>query len=102
MIDPLKRRAMPRASAVLPVPVAPMMPAINGRLVDSGAIQPFSRAMINSHTDEYANSWRWFRTREPDVPAIDRPSKSIAACMCCQDKHVDASAHLHLVALLAE
>src|SRR5450830_487378 len=58
--------------------------------------------MINSHIDECANSWRWFRTREPDVPAIDRPSKGIAACMCCQDEHVDASAHQHLVALPAE
>src|SRR5450756_292457 len=102
MIDPPKRRAMPRASAVLPVPVAPMMPTINGRLADSGAIQSFSRAMTNSHIDECANSWRWFRIREPDVPAIDRPSKGIAACMCCQDEHVDASARQHLVALLAE
>src|SRR5450830_1493395 len=102
MIDPPKRRAMPRARTALPVPVAPTMPAINGGLADSGAIQSFSRAMVNSHTDKCTNSWRWFRTREPDIPAIDRPSENISACMCCQDEHVDASARQHLVALLAE
>src|SRR5450830_2108760 len=93
---------MPRESAVLPVPVTPTMPTINGRLANSSAMQSFSRAMADSHTDEGANSWYWFGAREPDILAINRPSEGVAACMCSQDEHVDASARQHLVALLAQ